>query len=207
MNKTAGPMDETARQTVELKSNFGTIPNYLTLLRIVLVPVFVIFLLKNKHTEAFLVFLAAGLTDVLDGLAARIWHQHSVAGLWLDPLADKLLIFSSFFLLSIPDFAHPNTMPWRVFWVVLGRDLLIVIGAAVLFFLKIKQSFPPTLTGKTSTVCQVLTVLAVLFFNFLQKEVGLLGWLYDLTILATVLSGLQYIWVGISALRRKQDFR
>ncbi|MCR4410465.1 MAG: CDP-alcohol phosphatidyltransferase family protein [Candidatus Saccharicenans sp.] len=203
MNKTAEPMDETARQTVELKSNFGTIPNYLTLLRIVLVPVFVFFLLKNKQTEAFLVFLAAGLTDVLDGLAARIWHQHSVAGLWLDPLADKLLIFSSFFLLSIPDFAHPNTMPWRVFWVVLGRDLLVVIGAAVLFFLKIKQSFPPTLMGKTSTVCQVLTVLAVLFFNFLQKEVNLLGWLYDLTILATVLSGLQYIWVGISALRRK----
>lgn len=203
MNKTAEPVDETARQTVELKSTFGTIPNYLTLLRIILVPVFVMFLLKHKQTEAFLVFLAAGLTDVLDGLAARIWHQHSVAGLWLDPLADKLLIFSSFFLLSLPDFAHPNTMPWRVFWVVLGRDLLIVIGAAVLFFLKIKQSFPPTLLGKTSTVCQVLTVLAVLFFNFLPKEVNLLSWLYDLTVLATVLSGLQYIWVGFSALRRK----
>lgn len=203
MNNKAEPVDETARQAVELKSSFGTIPNYLTLLRIVLVPVFVIFLLKNKQTEAFLVFLAAGLTDVLDGLAARIWHQHSVAGLWLDPLADKLLIFSSFFLLSIPEFAHPNTMPWRVFWVILGRDLLIVIGAAVLYFLKIKQNFPPTLLGKTSTVCQVLTVLAVLFFNFLQKEVGLLGWLYDLAVLATVLSGLQYIWVGISALRSR----
>lgn len=199
-------MDEATAQTVELKSRFGTIPNYLTLLRIVLVPVFVIFLLKNKQTEALLVFLAAGLTDVLDGLAARIWHQHSVAGLWLDPLADKLLIFSSFFLLSIPEFAHPNTMPWRVFWVVLGRDLLIVIGAAVLYFLKIKQNFPPTLMGKTSTVCQVLTVLAVLFLNFLQKELSLLGWLYDLTVLATVLSGLQYVWVGISALRRKQSF-
>ncbi len=203
MTKTAEPMDETARQTVELKSGFGTIPNYLTLVRILLVPVFVMFLLKNKQTEAFLVFLAAGLTDVLDGLAARIWHQHSVAGLWLDPLADKLLIFSSFFLLSIPEFAHPNTMPWRVFWVVFGRDLLIVIGAAVLYFLKVRQSFPPTLLGKTSTVCQVLTVLSVLFFNFLQRETGLLGWLYDLTVLATVLSGLQYIRVGFSALRRR----
>jgi len=203
MNKTADPMDETARQTVELKPNFGTIPNYLTLLRIILVPIFVMFLLKHKQTEAFLVFLGAELTDVLDGLAARLWHQHSVAGLWLDPLADKLLIFSSFFLLSLSDFAHPNTMPWRVFWVVLGRDLLIVIGAAILYFLKIKKSFPPTLLGKTSTVCQVLTVLGVLFFNFLQKEIGLLGWLYDLTVLATVLSGVQYIWVGISALRGK----
>lgn len=203
MNKTSEPMDETARETVELKSTFGTVPNYLTLLRIVLVPVFVMFLLKHKQTEAFLVFLAAGLTDALDGLAARLWHQHSLAGVWLDPLADKLLIFSSFFLLSLPDFAQPNTMPWKVFWVVLGRDLLIVIGAAVLYFLKRKQNFPPTLMGKTSTVCQVITVAAVLFFNFLQKEVSLLSWLYDLTVLATVLSGLQYIWVGISALRRR----
>jgi len=129
-------MDNSQNRAYELKATFGTLPNYLTLLRIILVPVFVLFLLKQKQTEAFLVFLAAALTDVLDGLAARLWHQHSVAGLWLDPLADKLLIFSSFFLLSIPDFAQPNAMPWRVFWVVLGRDLLIVIGAAILFFLK-----------------------------------------------------------------------
>ncbi len=196
-------MNRTADNTSRLKSTFRTIPNYLTLLRIALVPVFVLLLLKNRQAEAFFVFLAAGLTDVLDGLAARLWHQQSVAGLWLDPIADKLLIFSSFFLLSFSDFAHPNTIPWRVFWVVLGRDLLIVIGAVVLYFLKIKQNFPPTMLGKTSTVCQVVTVLAVLFFNFLQKQTNLLSWLYDLTILATVLSGLQYIQVGISALRRK----
>lgn len=203
MNKKFETMDETARPATELKSNFGTIPNYLTLLRILLVPLFVILLLKHRQAEAFFVFLAAGLTDVLDGLAARLWHQHSIAGLWLDPLADKLLIFSSFFLLSFPDFAHPNTMPWKLFWAVLGRDLLIVVGSGILYILKIKQSFPPTLLGKTTTVCQVLTVLAVLFFNFLQKEISLLSWLYDLTLLATVVSGLQYIWVGISALRRR----
>lgn len=203
MNKKLETMDETARPATELKSNFGTIPNYLTLVRILLVPLFVILLLKHRQAEAFFVFLTAGLTDVLDGLAARLWHQHSIAGLWLDPLADKLLIFSSFFLLSFIDFAHPNTMPWKLFWAVLGRDLLIVVGAGILYLLKIKQSFPPTLLGKTTTVCQVLTALAVLFFNFLQKEISLLSWLYDLTLLATVVSGLQYIRVGISALRRR----
>jgi len=196
-------MDKNQNEVADLKSNFGTLPNYLTLLRIILVPLFVIFLLHHKQSEAFFIFLFAGLTDVLDGLAARIWHQKSVAGLWLDPLADKLLIFTSFFLLSFSEFANPNTIPWKVFWVVLGRDLMIVIGALVLFLLKKKQNFPPTLMGKTSTVCQVLTILAVLFFNFLQKEMGLLSWLYDLTILATVVSGLQYIWIGISALRKK----
>lgn len=196
-------MDETARESIKLKKNFGTIPNYLTLLRICLVPVFVVLLLKGQQAAAFFVFLAAGLTDVLDGLTARIWRQYSVAGLWLDPLADKLLIFSSFFLLSFSHYAHPNSIPWKVFLVVFGRDLLIAIGTTVLYFLKIKQSFPPTLLGKTSTVCQVLTVLAVLFCNFLKQEVGLLSWLYDLTILATVLSGVHYIWVGISAMRRR----
>lgn len=196
-------MDNGQNRSYELKSSFGTLPNYLTLLRIVLVPFFVAFLLKHKPAEAFIIFLLAGLTDVLDGLVARIWHQRSVAGLWLDPIADKLLLFSSFFLLSFSEYASPNTIPWRVFLVVLGRDLLIVCGALVLFLLKRKQNFPPTLIGKTSTVCQVLTVLAVLFFNFLNKQVGLLSWLYDLSILATVVSGLQYIWIGISALRKR----
>ncbi|MGB9893893.1 MAG: CDP-alcohol phosphatidyltransferase family protein [Candidatus Saccharicenans sp.] len=196
-------MTKSQNQTVDLKSNFSTLPNYLTLLRIVLIPFFVLSLVKHKPAEAFFVFLFAGLTDALDGLVARIWHQKSVAGLWLDPLADKLLIFSSFFLLSFPEFAFPNAIPWRVFWTVLGRDLLIVIGALMLFLLKRKQNFIPTMMGKTSTVCQILTVLAVLFFNFLQKDLNWLSWFYDLTILATVISGLQYFWIGISALRRK----
>jgi cardiolipin synthase len=196
-------MDNSDNRTYEVKSTFATLPNYLTLLRIVLVPFFVVLLLKHKPLEAFIIFLLAGLTDLLDGLVARIWHQRSVAGLWLDPIADKLLLLSSFLLLSFSEYASPQTIPWRVFWVVLGRDLLIVIGAVVLFLIKRKQNFPPTLIGKTSTVCQVLTVLAVLFFNFLNKQAPLLSWLYDLTMLATVVSGLQYIWIGISALRKR----
>jgi cardiolipin synthase len=189
-------MDNSQNRTYELKSTFATLPNYLTLLRIILVPVFVLFLLQQKVTGAFLIFLLAGLTDVLDGLIARTWHQKSVAGLWLDPLADKLLIFTSFFLLSFPEYAFPNKIPWAVFWIVLGRDVMIVIGAFLLVILKKKHDFPPTLIGKTSTVCQVITATAVLFLNFLKIKSGLLSWLYDLTILATIISGLQYIWLG-----------
>ncbi len=192
-------------QTGELKSTFGTIPNYLTLFRIILVPVFVFFLLNQQLSGAFLIFLLAGLTDVLDGLIARIWHQKSAAGLWLDPLADKLLMFTSFLLLSFPEYASPNKIPWAVFWIVLGRDLLIVIGAVLLALLKKKRDFPPTLFGKTSTVCQVLTAGAVLFFNWLEIPTGLLDWLYDLTILATIISGLQYIWLGLTGWRKSQN--
>lgn len=204
MNLKQGKMDSSREKLYDLKSTFSTLPNYLTLLRIILVPFFVLALLKHKQGEAFFIFLAAGLTDVLDGLVARLWHQKSVAGLWLDPLADKLLLFSSYFVLCFSEYASPNLIPWRVFWVVLGKDLLIVTGAVVLLILKKKTNFPPTYLGKTSTVCQVLTVAAVLFFNFLGRENGLLTWLYDLTVLATVVAGLQYIWIGISALVKNQ---
>ena len=76
-------------------------PNLLTLSRILLVPVFVRMMLAGRARDAFLVFLLAGLTDVLDGLAARIWHQKSRLGLWLDPVADKLLLTSAFVLLGL----------------------------------------------------------------------------------------------------------
>jgi len=108
-------------------------------------------------------------------------------------------------MLSLSEYAQPNVIPWRVFWVVLGKDLVIVIGALVLIILRKKSNFPPTYLGKTATVCQVLTILAVLFLNFLGKELSLLSWLYDLTILSTVLAGLQYIWVGITALKNPAE--
>jgi len=196
-------MNNDQEKLYDLKATFGTLPNYLTLLRIILVPFFVLALLKQKQAEAFLIFLAAGLTDMLDGLIARIWHQKSVAGLWLDPTADKLLLFSSYFMLCLSEYARPNVIPWRVFCVVLAKDLLIVVGALVLMILKKKSNFPPTYLGKVSTVCQVLTIMAVLFLNFLRKELNLLNWLYDLTVLATVVAALQYIWIGINALSKK----
>ncbi len=198
----ANKMRNSEEKLSDLKSTFGTLPNYLTLLRIILVPFFVVSLLKHRQAEAFFIFLAAGLTDLLDGLVARLWHQKSVAGLWLDPLADKLLLFSSYFMLCLSEYAHPNVIPWHVFFVVLGKDLLIVIGALVLILLRKKSNFPPTYLGKTSTVCQVMTVLVVLFLNFIGKETGLLSWLYDLTILATVVAAFQYIWIGIKAIRK-----
>ncbi|MBC7363851.1 MAG: CDP-alcohol phosphatidyltransferase family protein [Candidatus Aminicenantes bacterium] len=198
-------MDNGQEKLYEIKSTFFTLPNSLTLLRIILVPFFVSALLKQKQSAAFFIFLAASLTDLLDGLIARIWHQKSMAGLWLDPVADKLLLFSSFFTLSLSEYAHPNVIPWRVFWVVLGKDLLILIGALALIILKKKSHFPPTYSGKTATVCQVLTIMAVLLLNFLGKELSLLSWLYDLTILSTVVAGLQYIWVGITVLKNSPE--
>jgi cardiolipin synthase len=169
-----------------------TLPNLLTLSRILLVPVFLWMMLEEKPVEAFLVFLLAGLTDVLDGLAARLWHQKSRLGLWLDPVADKVLMTAAFVLLGLPGLSKPNAIPFRVVFIVIGRDVLIAIAALLLMCLKGQKAFYPTLLGKVSMVSQVLTVLIVLILNSLGRTSFILSWLYDTTMAATVLSGVQY---------------
>jgi cardiolipin synthase len=173
-----------------------TLPNLLTLSRILLVPVFLWMMLENKAIGAFLVFLLAGLTDVLDGLAARLWHQKTRLGLWLDPAADKILLTAAFVLLGLPGLSRPNAIPFWVVFIVIGRDVLIAIAALLLMRLKGQRAFFPTLMGKVSTVSQVLTILVVLIFNALGRTSFILSWLYDVTLAATILSGVQYAYMA-----------
>ena len=176
---------------------FRTLPNLLTLSRILLVPIFLWMMLEEKPVEAFLVFLLAGLTDVLDGLAARLRHQKSKLGLWLDPAADKVLMTAAFVLLGLPGLSKPNAIPFRVVFIVIGRDVLIAIAALLLMCLKGQKAFYPTLLGKVSMVSQVLTVLVVLIFNTLGRTSSILSWFYDATLAATVLSGVQYAYKAL----------
>lgn len=170
--------------------------NILTLSRILLIPVFLWMMLLKKPVEAFLVFLFAGLTDVLDGLAARLWRQRSKLGLWLDPLADKLLMTSAFVLLGLPAISRPNAIPVWVVGIVIGRDVLIALGAVALMRWKGLKTFYPSLMGKVSTVAQVLTVLLVLLFNSLGTSPFILPWMYQAVVVATVLSGGHYAWLA-----------
>ncbi len=170
--------------------------NILTLSRILLIPVFLWMMLQEKPVEAFLVFLFAGLTDVLDGLAARLWRQRSKLGLWLDPLADKLLMTSAFVLLGLPAVSRPNAIPVWVVGIVIGRDVLIAMAAILLLRWRGRKTFYPSLMGKVSTVAQVLTVLLVLFFNSLGTSPFILSWMYQATVVATVLSGGHYAWLA-----------
>jgi cardiolipin synthase (CMP-forming) len=179
-------------------------PNLLTLSRILLVPVFARMMIAGRPRAAFLVFLLAGLTDVLDGLAARLWHQKSRLGLWLDPVADKLLLTSAFVLLGLVRVSRPNAIPFAVVAIVIGRDVMIAIGAMVLFWLKGQKAFFPTLLGKVSTVAQVLTVLAVLVSNVSGKTPSILSWIYDVTLVATVASGVQYFLLSLPLLARRK---
>jgi cardiolipin synthase len=184
------------------KSDILNLPNILSLLRIFLIPVFLVLMVNQKITEAFIVFLLAGLTDVLDGFAARLLHLKTKIGAFLDPAADKLLMTASFIILTLPSLNSPNVIPVWLTVSVIGRDLLIASAAFVLFKLKGQKTFLPSLLGKTCTVLQVMVPLLVLFLNVRQISSSLLIWLYYLTLVFTLLSAVHYSFIGYRMLSR-----
>ncbi|MGD8687884.1 MAG: CDP-alcohol phosphatidyltransferase family protein, partial [Syntrophobacterales bacterium] len=119
-----------------------TIPNFLTILRVLLTPVLVILLLEERLSEALFVFIIAGVTDGLDGLIARLYKQKSRLGAFLDPLADKLLLVTTYVLL-----AFQNLVPSWLTVIVLSRDILIVLGVFVLFMQDLPFEIKPTLAS------------------------------------------------------------
>ncbi len=179
------------------KERFLTLPNVLTLMRLGLVPVFLIMSLRRQSLGALIVFSLAGLTDFLDGLVARLCHLRTNIGTLLDPLADKLLLSTAFVLLTIKGLSAPHSIPFWLTAVVIGRDLLIVVGAYVVFRLRRIMSFPPSLLGKVSTVIQVLTVFCVLVANYDRGSFPALPNLYMIALASTTLSGVHYVILGI----------
>ena len=179
------------------KFSLFTVPNILTFSRIILIPFFVMMMVQKKALGAFLIILAAGVTDVLDGFTARIWHQKTRLGTLFDPAADKLLITTCFILLTLPKLSVPNCFPLWLTVVVIGRDVVIALGSLVVFLTKRASEIGPTLLGKISTICQIVAVWAVVYFNYRQKSPAALSWLYYLTLVATCLSGIQYFLKGL----------
>ncbi len=204
------PEKDRSREESKEREKLLNLPNLLTLLRLCLVPVFIFLLLGRDRFAALLVFSLAGLTDVLDGMAARRWRLKTRIGMLLDPLADKILLMTAFLLLTVRSLNSPRAIPLWLTGTVLARDAVIVLGALALSCLfKIKE-FPPSLFGKISTVFQVLTVFWVLLANFLaaspwQKvsfiqlfaSPDVLFGLFYLTLFFTVLSGADYIRRGV----------
>ncbi len=184
-------------------SGFFNVPNVLTCLRVLLIPFFVAMMVQRKAFEALLIILVAGATDVLDGLAARATRQKTRVGAFLDPAADKLMMTACFIVLALPKLSTPNCIPLWLTVVVIGRDVVIALGTLVLIWLKRVRRVSPTILGKTSTVCQVGTVWAVVLFNYLQLAPGLMNWAYYLTLVVTGLSGIQYVFIGVRSLKSK----
>jgi cardiolipin synthase len=186
------------------KNAIITIPNLISLSRLILSPVFLYFVLSGKTQSAFITFLIAISTDFFDGAVARMFKQKSNLGALLDPLGDKVLMTTSFIALSFPSISHPNTIPIWLTIAVIGRDVYIVTGAAAAFKLIGQKKFPPTITGKASTVLQMATPLSVLLLNTVNRESHLLLFLFILTLIMTVLSGIHYTFIGLKWLNQAE---
>ncbi len=179
------------------------IPNILTISRIFLVPVFIIFLMDQMFLHAILIFIYAGISDGLDGFIARYFNQKTVIGAYLDPVADKLLLTSSFICLAVLEII-PN---W-VTIIVISRDILIITGIIILFISDVKFIIKPSFVSKCTTTLQLATVFLVLIYIVLPKItfVGhLTPYLYLLTIGFSIVSGFHYTYKGLNLLQESAN--
>jgi cardiolipin synthase len=134
-----------------------TAPNQLTLLRMIILPFIVIYVVKHDFKWALALFILAGLTDGLDGLLARTLHQQTLLGQYLDPIADKLLMSTLFLVLSIE-----RVIPWKFTVVVFSRDISILMISGVLYMIAGLRDFRPSIFGKANTFAQVAAIFFVL---------------------------------------------
>jgi len=172
------------------------IPNFLSLLRIILVPVFVIFLIQDEYYKALIIFVIAGLTDVLDGTMARLLNAQTKLGSYLDPIADKLLLATSFVTLAIL-----GIIPSWLTVIVMSRDFIILLGIAILSLMSVTFEIKPAFISKVTTALQIGAVFFALFYKAVTHDLNY-NWiltLFWLTALFTVASGLVYIirWIKI----------
>lgn len=171
-------------------SQLLTAPNQLTLLRMVFVPFIVINLVGHHYDWALGLFVAAGLSDGLDGLLARTLRQQTTLGQYLDPIADKLLMSTMFIVLSIF-----QKIPWKYTVVVFSRDISILLASAVLYTIAGLRDFRPSIFGKANTLCQVAAVFFVLLLqveNVRWIAIARLTFLRA-TFAFTIISALHYV--------------
>jgi cardiolipin synthase len=139
-----------------MKGRFWTVPNQITLLRLGILPFFLILIVYEHYRYALLMLVLAGCSDAIDGLLARKLNQKSAIGAYLDPIADKLLLSSSFVILAME-----KQIAWWLTIMVLSRDILILTVAAVILLISGYRPFPPSLLGKATTLFQIILVFVV----------------------------------------------
>lgn len=174
--------------------------NWLTVVRIVLIPVFVTLLVYRRVTAALVVFCLASLTDTLDGYIARTRGRQTRLGAFLDPMADKLLLTASFITLT-----YLKVLPFWITAVVLSRDLLLILGAALIHVAGGQVSPSPTLLGKVTTVLQMGTVLSAMLSRYFHMTSLIQTGFIWVTAALTAVSGFQYLYQGSKLLNAPTD--
>jgi cardiolipin synthase len=194
----------------ELKTKVGnlTLANQLTFLRLVAVPFFILAVLDARFGVALAIFIAAGVTDLLDGLIARVFQQRTALGAYLDPAADKLLLTAGFVLLTkypnlLQAIPMTNRIPMFLTILVISRDVLIVVIAWMLHLAYGKTRFKPTIWGKITTGTELVTIGIVLLCNDLQGEYLIVQVAIAATLTMVLVSGFHYLWQTVRIVREQ----
>jgi cardiolipin synthase len=165
-----------------------TLANLITTIRILLAPVFMIFVINDQYKWALVVFIICGISDGADGMVARLLNQKTKLGMYLDPLADKLLLVATFIALSVRGF-----LPAWLTVLVIARDVMILLGVLVISLNRMEFRMKPSFVSKINTCFQFATAIAVLSRNFLPLPPLFFLFLYYATALFTITSGLHYL--------------
>lgn len=175
------------------------IANSFTILRILSIPLFIILLSYDHHQAALIIFVLAAITDALDGFFARVFKQKTDLGAYLDPIADKLLLSSSFVALAML-----KLIPVWLTILVLSRDIIISLGILVLWVNTFQIEINPTFISKCTTLFQIITIGAALSFHVVQEKSFTLTPLYWTTGVLTIASGCHYIIRGLKIIGEKE---
>jgi cardiolipin synthase (CMP-forming) len=171
-------------------SQLRSAPNLLTLMRLIFVPFVVVAIQQQNYKWALAIFIVAGVTDLLDGLLARVLKQKTTLGQYLDPIADKLLLSTMYLMLSI---AHVIRWPFTI--MVFSRDIIILIVCTLLYATGTMRVFRPSLLGKANTAVQILSVPLALIYQINGSDWARLGkrWSIWATVALTTVSGVHYV--------------
>jgi cardiolipin synthase len=173
-----------------------TLPNQLTVFRVVLIPVFVLLLVYDLRVYALIVFVLTGISDGLDGYIARAWRQQTTLGTILDPIADKLLMVTTFVTL-----ACLRALPFALTATLIGRDVILSLVFGIVLFLSGRRIAGPTFLGKTALIAEMSTViLGLVFYVFDQHPISqalkpfILQPVFILTVILALVSGFHYLY-------------
>jgi cardiolipin synthase (CMP-forming) len=167
--------------------------NQLTLLRMLLIPAFVILVVYGYLGWALIVFATASVTDALDGLIARWSDQKTNLGAWLDPMADKLLLVTTFVMLTLPGLELTNRLPIWLTVLMISRDVGIVLTVAIVNLAVGPRTFRPSVFGKIATGTYIATAVVAMLFNYLGYHSVLVDVGIYSSLAITLVSALHYI--------------
>lgn len=176
-----------------------TAANQLTILRMLLIPAFVILLLYGHRGWALVTFMTAGITDLFDGLIARRTGQKTTLGAWLDPMADKLLLVTMFVMLTLPEIGSANKLPIWFTVLVISRDVAIVLTVAVINLAVGPRTFRPSIFGKLATATYIVTGVVALYFNYLEQTSPVVTFFIYASLVITFISAFHYLLIVLNA--------